>query len=665
MPRKILLSLGLAAICVSFQAPASEDYYSVEIKGPDGVSVPSVTGRDRPIQPKVNKVQKKVDAKKEIVNGYAPVPGSEGAFSSFTYPKGVDPDASAGTAEVKNGELFWNFASRTLDKSSGANINQQLAAVFRKNIRCFPNGRYTISEAKECRTLVLPTKEQVLAEDKDNAARMLRSEGITQKEWESVVSQIGSAKSDLAAKEEALKKAEAEKAAAAEAAKAQAKKDEVSDAELTLRTQNGKAAVIVKDGKLTEDALDEGVSSLADGSPKIVSDSAAAPAPVSGSGSASADGGVELTSDGKMVKEVDGTKVIYDGNTITAVGNGSSSDGTSESSGAQAAAPAQHSSAQAGNSEAVPGAVAGSKIVLRPNQDAVVTNSDGSSQASAGSASAQAGASSSEIKELRESIDALRAENQSLRKELKQTLSSLSEKIDSGIGDAGGQQSSGESGGFSTAFTAVFSILLALLCCVLGFFIYKSRRTARIVHQAEAEDDMLVDSDDNFDHLMTQGMVPDSGASGDGAPAADKGKKGVDGTVMSGEEQPAPVVGDTVGSADAPVKPVEAAAAPAPEAGEAADSGAAFEPLDESDFLRENGDAGSSGAPAESTEAEVDEAYVGQQLKLADAYLKVNKDEDAKKVVSDLLSSAQGGAADRIRQMIDEAGLGSLLDGKD
>jgi len=122
----------------------------------------------------------------------------------------VDPDASAGTAEVKNGELFWNFASRTLDKSSGANINQQLAAVFRKNIRCFPNGRYTISEAKECRTLVLPTKEQVLAEDKDNAARMLRSEGITQKEWESVVSQIGSAKSDLAAKEEALKKAEAD-----------------------------------------------------------------------------------------------------------------------------------------------------------------------------------------------------------------------------------------------------------------------------------------------------------------------------------------------------------------------------------------------------------------------------------------------------------------------
>lgn len=85
-----------------------------------------------------------------------------------------------------------------------------------------------------------------------------RAEGITQKEWESVVSQIGSAKSDLAAKEEALKKAEAEKAAAAEAAKAQAKKDEVSDAELTLRTQNGKAAVIVKDGKLTEDALDEG-----------------------------------------------------------------------------------------------------------------------------------------------------------------------------------------------------------------------------------------------------------------------------------------------------------------------------------------------------------------------------------------------------------------------
>ena len=63
MPRKILLSIGLAAICASFQSSASEDYYSVEIKGPDGVSVPSVTGSHRPIQPKVNVVQRKVDPK--------------------------------------------------------------------------------------------------------------------------------------------------------------------------------------------------------------------------------------------------------------------------------------------------------------------------------------------------------------------------------------------------------------------------------------------------------------------------------------------------------------------------------------------------------------------------------------------------------------------------
>lgn len=261
MPRKILLSIGLAAICASFQSSASEDYYSVEIKGPDGVSVPSVTGSHRPIQPKVNVVQRKVDPKKEMVRGYAPVPGSDSAFSSFKYPKGVDAEASAGTAEVKKGELFWTFASRTLDKSSGANINQQLAAIFRKNIKCFPDGRYTISESSECRTLALPTKEQALAENSADAARMLHNNGITKKEWDSVVSQIGTAKSDLAAKEDAVKKAEAEKAAAEKAAKAEAEKEKVSDAELTLRSPNGKPAVIVKDGKLTEEAVDEGVSS--------------------------------------------------------------------------------------------------------------------------------------------------------------------------------------------------------------------------------------------------------------------------------------------------------------------------------------------------------------------------------------------------------------------
>lgn len=660
MPRKILLSIGLAAICASFQSSASEDYYSVEIKGPDGVSVPSVTGSHRPIQPKVNVVQRKVDPKKEMVRGYAPVPGSDSAFSSFKYPKGVDAEASAGTAEVKKGELFWTFASRTLDKSSGANINQQLAAIFRKNIKCFPDGRYTISESSECRTLALPTKEQALAENSADAARMLHNNGITKKEWDSVVSQIGTAKSDLAAKEDAVKKAEAEKAAAEKAAKAEAEKEKVSDAELTLRSPNGKPAVIVKDGKLTEEAVDEGVSSLADGSPKIVSDSAAAPAPVSGSGSASADDGVELTSDGKMIKEVDGTKVIYDGNTITAVGNGGGNESASAGS---APAPAQPSSVQAGSSEAVPGAVAGSRIVMRPNEAPVVTNSDGSSSVSAGGGAAPSAASSGEIKDLKASIEALRADNQALRKELKQTLSALSEKLDSGIAEDGSQPS-GERGGFSTAFTAVFSILLALLCCVLGFFIYKSRRTARIVHQAEAEDDMLVDSDDNFDHLMTQGMVPDAAAAGGAAPQADKGKKGVDGTVMSGEEQPAPVVGDTVGSADAPVKPVETTAPEAPQAGEASDSGAAFEPLDESDFLKENGDGGAPAAEAAESSAAaagVDEAYVEQQLKLADAYLKLNNDDDAKKVISDLLSTADGAAADRIRQMAEAAGLGSLL----
>lgn len=300
---------------------------------------------------------------------------------------------------------------------------------------------------------------------------------------------------------------------------------------------------------------------------------------------------------------------------------------------------------------------------MRPNEAPVVTNSDGSSSVSAGGAAAPSAASSGEIKDLKASIEALRADNQALRKELKQTLSALSEKLDSGIAEDGSQPS-GERGGFSTAFTAVFSILLALLCCVLGFFIYKSRRTARIVHQAEAEDDMLVDSDDNFDHLMTQGMVPDAAAAGGAAPQADKGKKGVDGTVMSGEEQPAPVVGDTVGSADAPVKPVETTAPEAPQAGEASDSGAAFEPLDESDFLKENGDGGAPAAEAAESSAAaagVDEAYVEQQLKLADAYLKLNNDDDAKKVISDLLSTADGAAADRIRQMAEAAGLGSLL----
>ena len=59
--------------------------------------------------------------------------------------------------------------------------------------------------------------------------------------------------------------------------------------------------------------------------------------------------------------------------------------------------------------------------------------------------------------------------------------------------------------------------------------------------------------------------------------------------------------------------------------------------------------------------AGVDEAYVEQQLKLADAYLKLNNDDDAKKVISDLLSTADGAAADRIRQMAEAAGLGSLL----
>lgn len=106
---------------------------------------------------------------------------------------------------------------------------------------------------------------------------------------------------------------EQEQAAAAETAKAKAATDEVSGAELNLVSPDGKPAAKVKDCKFTETAADDRVSSLAEGSRKIVSDSAAAPA----------DGGVWLTPDGKikirMGKEIDGDKVIYDGNTITVV----------------------------------------------------------------------------------------------------------------------------------------------------------------------------------------------------------------------------------------------------------------------------------------------------------------------------------------------------------
>lgn len=101
-----------------------------------------------------------------------------GFFFNYEFPSEIDFSKEGEKKIVKSADKLWTIASTT--KSPEVTIHQQLASIFRKNLRCFPKGKLQFLNG--C-LLTLPTPEQAKAEDPKIANQLNKQNGVTPAEY--------------------------------------------------------------------------------------------------------------------------------------------------------------------------------------------------------------------------------------------------------------------------------------------------------------------------------------------------------------------------------------------------------------------------------------------------------------------------------------------------
>jgi len=110
-------------------------------------------------------------------NGIAPNI-SGGFFFDYEFPGNIDFSRQGDKKLVKSTDSLWGVAAAT--KDANVTIHQQLAAIYRKNLRCFPKGKLQFLNG--C-MLSLPTPEQAKAEDQNIGSQLNKQNGVALSEY--------------------------------------------------------------------------------------------------------------------------------------------------------------------------------------------------------------------------------------------------------------------------------------------------------------------------------------------------------------------------------------------------------------------------------------------------------------------------------------------------
>ncbi len=95
-------------------------------------------------------------------------------FFTYKFPDDYNVNKTADSRPLKPGESLHRLASDTKDIS--VSVNQQMASIFRKNIKCFTNGR--LSGLQKGCIIKLPYPNQAIAEDPALARALYANGGV-------------------------------------------------------------------------------------------------------------------------------------------------------------------------------------------------------------------------------------------------------------------------------------------------------------------------------------------------------------------------------------------------------------------------------------------------------------------------------------------------------
>lgn len=154
--------------------------FSVEIRGPGGKKV--MRDGERPSSPVIPEERLNPNAKKGSGSSHVAEASRDIPMTGFFYqefPALLDMSADGDTLTFRSGDTTWNLANRT--KSDGVTVNQQIAAIFRKNLKCFNAGSLNIRAG--C-AVHLPTPEQAKHESKKLADQLAKNNGVAKSEYD-------------------------------------------------------------------------------------------------------------------------------------------------------------------------------------------------------------------------------------------------------------------------------------------------------------------------------------------------------------------------------------------------------------------------------------------------------------------------------------------------
>ncbi len=153
--------------------------FSTEIRGPGGRRLENPDSQVKPVTIPDSRLHPRRHTQSAAAAGSSAVKDL-GFFTNPRLPADYDVNRYITTVAPKSGETLHSLAERTRDVK--VTINQQKASIFRKNFRCFVNGRLD-SMSRGCQ-LRIPSAEQALAEDKDLAKKLLAQGGVSKAEYD-------------------------------------------------------------------------------------------------------------------------------------------------------------------------------------------------------------------------------------------------------------------------------------------------------------------------------------------------------------------------------------------------------------------------------------------------------------------------------------------------
>ncbi len=153
--------------------------FSTEIRGPGGRRLENPDSQVKPVTIPDSRLHPRRHTQSAAAAGSSAVKDL-GFFTNPRLPADYDVNRYITTVAPKSGETLHSLAERTRDVK--VTINQQKASIFRKNFRCFVNGRLD-SMSRGCQ-LRIPSAEQALAEDKELAKKLLAQGGVSKAEYD-------------------------------------------------------------------------------------------------------------------------------------------------------------------------------------------------------------------------------------------------------------------------------------------------------------------------------------------------------------------------------------------------------------------------------------------------------------------------------------------------